>query len=96
VKQLLQDIESSSGWFTSTARKIAKKRPDLYGQPGTPDRVKVKNKLNYLRTLPDNEYIELLQNFGCLPYTVSRPSLSPSRRDVKLLGTTKKKATEKG
>jgi hypothetical protein len=93
VKQLLLDIESSGGRFASTARKLSNKQPDLYGRPGTRDRTKVRNKFNYLRTLSDKEYFELLRNFGCLPHSLSKNlRLTPSHCQS---DTTKERTTKK-
>jgi hypothetical protein len=89
-KQLLIDIENSGGiaygehWqLPSKTASLLNKRPEIYGTPGSQIRDKVTNKLQmWKKYLSQDEYYQLLKNFGIAPFIFTTRTTTVVRRSI--------------
>lgn len=65
LKQLLTDLESHGGLNTSVSvKQICDLKSDIYGCPGSKFRKQVQNRVDRLKRLPYNDYLNLLESLG--------------------------------
>lgn len=68
-KQLLQDIQDAGGigdgqTLPFKLSKLCDKRSDVYGKPGSKQRVKIRNKVYTWQQKSQQEYFDILSSFG--------------------------------
>ena len=65
VHKLLRDIESHGGLHgVWSLRTICNRKPDVYGQPCSTERRMIQNKVNYLKRLSREAYLQMLLAMG--------------------------------